>query len=489
MSSQVDHASVVTELFANISNHDSFKYIKTVLDDNTKLKEEIGKVHVANDVNHGRISRLMTDLETLRTQSQDKDDKLSAQANERAELLEQLRVQDTKLKESARHLSKVRTTLEKDLHLAIKQQAEQANEIQRLGNFAVKIIPINIDDISARLSTLFTSALILAESYFAIDFPLAMLSSDTQIWDPLKIRTTKLAKPSGAFPLLLKNSWIAKRMRVAAFLLTLASELDQHIFQPSYLLEHGHELSSFLSDLAEADSERESYLRSVLLASLSAERQTKMVTRRVNLVVQNVIDCVGNLFPRTKQTEFRTELSKFVETACQLWGHIQQLQDRVEASFDVWHEEARWRVLPESSTSMSTANAGDESPPKMNGIGGKSNGESSKPAQSGVQRSTTDKGGDISDFRDIAAVVWPFFFVDDLEEVISPGYVLCEAEVKATREEEKEQMVAGARRAARQRERKFRAMPTVAVAADRENHGEVQGEKVFQKGGGGQRSG
>src|SRR4051812_19373553 len=88
---------------------------------------------------------------------------------------------------------------------------------------------------------------------------------------------------------------VSKRMRMAAFLAVLSSELSNHVFQPTYILEMSGEFSRYLSELARKNWQHESLLRSVLTSTLTAEERESAARRRVDVVVRNVLACMEGL--------------------------------------------------------------------------------------------------------------------------------------------------------------------------------------------------
>jgi len=342
----------------------------------------------------------------------------------------------------------------------------------------------------------------LAETYFYVDFPKDVLANSS-LWKEFKAKSLTLANPS-PIPLPLKNSPAANKMRTSAFLALLGVELSEHIFQPVYFLDNGHELSRVLSRLASTDPEIESYLRSVMLMTITAPMKADMIRSRVDLVVKNVTACVGQLLVPGKQAEFRVELASFCNRAATQWEQIQQLKEKVEPSFKrIWNEEASWKPLGLS--------AADSSPPKgqvpaqTNGNNGTSRSSKKSPPSSSKPPRESGHGDptkpSISNICDIAAVIWPLFCVNESDEcdrdvLLTAGYVLCEAELKAAKEEENQLLISGTRRGARQSQRRSRTLPIMSDSNGGDHNGTVGGEatgeetvKVFQKGGGGQRSG
>lgn len=243
-------------------------------------------------------------------------------------------------------------------------------------------------------------------------------------------------------------------MRGAAVLAVIASSMVRYIFQPTYLLESGEELSEIMTNLAGADLARESHLRSVLLAVLPAipEWQKEVVPRRISHVVTEVMKCVGPLLSPEKGVAFKKALQALCEQACERWMRLQRCDAKVLASLERPYDEVEyWKLLPLQS---STAN-GSASSPRPSGT---------NTTSSGSSRSSTPVQGRAGpgslEYKDIVGVVWPSFFVvqqGDLEP-LKTGFVLGGAQVKAAREEESNASTMGPRRGPRQNTRRSRQL-------------------------------
>lgn len=368
-------------------------------------------------------------------------------------------------------------------------------------------------------------------------------------------------------------------MRVATFLSLLGSELVKHVLQPVYFLPYTDggsgqvQLGGVLSRLAVADSEMETYLRSVMLRSTGFmepwRSPQKMVRVRIDTVVKNVLDCVGGLIMHDQQRlggDFAKELQEFCERAADIWCyHVQNVKEKVEPSFRVFGGEERcWLPL---SAAMGTSSAlfaaatraaggGASNNPiipkangKVNGAGrGNTNGAKNNRKETQAASSTARQGrsgGDdkhhadqqpttatattlLSSVLDIAAVVWPYFYVNDSaslddeygdgddnehdqEQVVllAQGYVVTEADIKAAKEEENQLLISQSRRGARQSQRQSRGDSISAAGSyvvvdvtgaasgtngagnvgEREDEGQRGMKKVFQNGEGGSRAG
>src|SRR5258708_4230115 len=110
-------------------------------------------------------------------------------------------------------------------------------------------------------------------------------------------------------PLPQSNSDAAKQMRFAVFLAILARELDEHIFQPSYLSTEDNSIREVLVGLAMTEPKRESFCRALLL-SLDPEGQAMNLDERKKTVVRNVGSCLLELLSPTQFQGVRTSLEE-----------------------------------------------------------------------------------------------------------------------------------------------------------------------------------
>jgi len=253
-------------------------------------------------------------------------------------------------------------------------------------------------------------------------------------------------------PLPTTNSVIAKSMRGAAVLAVIASSLSRHIFQPTYLLDSGVELSALMRTLAGADPTQESYLRSVLLAVLP-RWQKAVAERRIFDVVAEVMGYVGPLLSQEGEAAFRKSLEALCEQARERWSRLQRCDVRVEASLEKLYGEVDcWKLLP----LQGSAAGGSDGSQLPNGTA------STSGSNSRVSSPAPGRPASGLEYKDIAGVVWPSFFQiqKNAMEPIQAGFVLGAAQVKAARDEEHTGVgsTAGVRRAVRQITRRSRQL-------------------------------
>jgi hypothetical protein len=319
----------------------------------------------------------------------------------------------------------------------------------------------------------FHAARTLAETYFGVDVT-PKIFEDAAFWDKLKAHT----QLKNDIPLPLSNTPSAKHMRIAAFLTILSSELSDQLFQPTYVLESGEELSDLLSELAKDDALRGSYIRSVLLGTLQ-DYQKSQAQARANRTAQKVFAHFDSLFSSIEQRDrFKTALQKFCSTACGEWQHIQRVDDKIEFTFHLAEPFCNWKPF------VSKASA--ESTPKQQS-NGNGNGSTSGPSSSKKSQAPSKPPQEATpDVLDV--VVWPGFYVVDssgTETGLTPGYALYDGQVASAKAEEKAQLALGHHRTIRQNNRRSRTMSI--SASNGEGNTTSSGSFLSSRAGGGQK--
>jgi hypothetical protein len=283
----------------------------------------------------------------------------------------------------------------------------------------------------AELNSVFASARDLAEAYFGEELPDNIVANNS-LWDKI----CKHNPSSRNIPLLQSNSQLAKQMRVALLVSVLGHQLSEHVFQPTYLntLEGLSGLSSLLKNLAEIQPEFESYLRSVLLkASASITIDTEPVDKAcLKAVVSAVTDVVLTVVPEPKRTRFEADLQKLCNTACEKWGFIQALDDRIVPNLGTDRASKRkYSFAVFSFNALAPAPAAGPKP--------RANGAASAP---GTQKASPSpalqsQGSSTADLADGIAV-WPAFYnlSTIAEETLAEGFILPVSLTRAAEEEQ-----------------------------------------------------
>jgi hypothetical protein len=303
----------------------------------------------------------------------------------------------------------------------------------------------------SRFESLFQQAFELAKKNLSVD-----LGAESARWNGL--RHHKAVKDKICFPS--TDTPIAKQMRTAAFLAVLSSELSEHIFLSTYILEEAGEFQGVLTRLADREPELESHLRSVLLKAHLDEDKQSMARSRTETAVKNVFECVEGLFLHgPERKSFRSDLEAICKQACDLWQYIQTLDDR---------------ITPNDSLFMSKLKILDfSSPPPQSARTSKALPNVGTPTQGPKTELPTNDPQLVPE-----RVVWPSFVTE--EASLTHGYALSEDQVKKGKDGEKAEMARSSRREAR---RKSRATSMT------ENETETDSKRPFlsQKGGDGQK--
>jgi len=146
-------------------------------------------------------------------------------------------------------------------------------------------------------------------------------------------------------PLPQSNSPSAKQMRIAATLAILARCINQHIFQPTYLLDEQDEIRWRLVRLAVEDSRKESFYRAVLLP-MFPEIQAKNAATAIERVVREVSWSIRSLVSDTQYDRFKLGLEDVVRQAHRAWQLVQRSREKFEPFFEPRHDDdIEWQPL------------------------------------------------------------------------------------------------------------------------------------------------
>ncbi|KAK3343640.1 hypothetical protein B0T25DRAFT_554841 [Lasiosphaeria hispida] len=446
MSREQDHGKVVARLITDLCENKSMVHITGVLEQNTELQEENQNLKTANNLYDRKIAQYVGQHDAMKSQFDAKNSELHGLHKEKNALLNQ------------------QSLLNSKHNLATRELIEVKKELARLRNFAVELTPFKPDATESLLNGLFSKARSLAEGFFGVDFAEEALT-DLSSWDTLRGHD---ALKKNMIPLPLNNTVIGKQMRTAAFLAIMAAELHRYIFQPAYVIEEADELCEVLSDLAKEATEQEAYVRSVLLAAFRGKQAHEALHRRLERTTDTIFSFVGGFFNSTVKNTLRSSLAELCRDSCNEWQRIQLLKEKIEPRFDFIHDPDEWRPLifrmpglvspPTPAAAKAQQQNGSVPPNATNKRSGKQGQQ-----QAAKPPPEEEAGPDLAN-----SVIWPSFWVASLiqyddETALARGYVLCESQIIAAKEEEKMQVFPSTRRAARRDVRRLRTMSTGAM--------------------------
>ncbi|KAK1590692.1 uncharacterized protein LY79DRAFT_197401 [Colletotrichum navitas] len=479
MASQTESAQLVescVKLFQALSADSSFGQLQTLVVENERLRTKTSGLQTAYDVNLQTLTGLQSEVAVERGRTTAKASQLAATNNTVAELKKNIEEIEATLKDKEKRLNvsaelmtkmqgdfkkneretqQLKKTL-KDVQSEIekaKQDEREARQqlnaaqaeldkrearLRKLDSFAVKLEPEPSVATLNQLGAIFKDSFSLMRNYLGVDLANDVLS-DSSMWD--KIRNNMAVKR--AIPVPSTNSSDAKKMRVAASLAILAFALEEHVFQPTYLL-GDNELPKLLYELSTSDFEKEAHLRSVLL-TLSPSKHKAHASERAKKASNCLLSYMSPLLPASKQNGFASALEKICQDASHCWGRVQRLADRVELimSYDIVPDKDTWKLMEFPGMDGQPSKAQGAPPP-----GGKKNGAKPKTEASG------SSSGAVENFE---AVVWPTFVLfdeNDAQETLHEGLALNKLQVKDAQEEEKLGFRAGHRRMTRQDSRR-----------------------------------
>jgi hypothetical protein len=294
----------------------------------------------------------------------------------------------------------------------------------------------------------------LVESHFKLHLDDSVFGNASN-WEKLEVWNHS---KTVVIPLPASNTPAAKRMRIAAVIGAIAHSLSEHIFRPVYLLDNDTELSTLLSYLAIEKPGHEEYLRRVLLAA-SSQMHKANVTKRIQLVVDEVNSCITPLLGSAKSGHFSSRLETLCKQAAEDWQVIQRLGEKIEPFFGQVHEDIgeEWNVI-----SLHPCEEALKKSPAATGVG------NNKASKSSASTTTTTTGNDKSKNQDrIHSIIWPsmrYAYPGEEDGLLTPGLVLTIHQVQAAKDETNPRRSAP-HAAARQATRKPRAKSVVGETA------------------------
>jgi hypothetical protein len=274
-------------------------------------------------------------------------------------------------------------------------------------------------------------------------------------------------------PLSPTNTANAKDMRRAALLTICAVALEEHVLQSSHLLRPDkqptqpdqpkqpnqlNQLSQILDEIEEDEPEREAFIRSVLLP-VQAKRLTadpELQYACVELALDAVLECVSPLLTPEKKTVFEAALGKIFVEACELWRHVQGLENKIVPVMEVHDDDIEdWILVP--AKNESPAKKSSQTPNGIVRNGGEVPKAAKQPQANKIKVSK----------EDIEVLLWPAFTISEGEKriLLMKGYAIHTSELAPAKEESIKAQLQGSRRAARQNSRSTRRRSSVSQAS------------------------
>ncbi|KAI1421298.1 hypothetical protein F5Y12DRAFT_718561 [Xylaria sp. FL1777] len=285
-----------------------------------------------------------------------------------------------------------------------------SNQLKELQDLSCNVVDGTKEFVITEIDKIYGHAKEVAIRYFNEDLPDDILA-DTHLFEGIR----KLVK----LPLPASNSGPAKRVRVAAFLASLGSQLADQIFVPFYLLPDENQdlpigidtITVMLSNLTHTDPRRELHLRSVLLA-ISPEEQRRVAYERADEIADDIFENLRHLVTTEQQSSFGNDIFRLCRLAVQIWDTLRSLKAKVEP-FTETEEDTEKFWLPAELDSTSQT--------KKSQANGKPNGLGSKPSLHSLKSARGIK------------LVWPGFSYGN--EVLKQGFMLLESQVERANEE------------------------------------------------------
>lgn len=215
-------------------------------------------------------------------------------------------------------------------------------------------------------------------------------------------------------PLPNSNSPIAKEMRIAVILGTLARLVDRWIFEPTYSMPETAALRDLLSRQAEVEPKKETFLRS-MISSVFQEEQEIIAAERIKDIKESLLQVAGmqQLLNPASTANFQKDIEVFLFKSRELWHDIQLSESRFEAVFEYLSTDTPWHTL------------------ELKLVDGR-NGKVS------VSPTTT------SELEEDLFVIFPrFYLVQEKPQIISEGIVLYRGQCKTASKELRDERTSG----------------------------------------------
>ncbi|TGJ87784.1 hypothetical protein E0Z10_g901 [Xylaria hypoxylon] len=301
-----------------------------------------------------------------------------------------------------------------------------SNELKEIQGLSCEVVDGSKEFVLTEIDKIYGYAMRVALKYFTEDLPEEILA-DTQVFDEIR----DLIAP---IPLPASNSISAKKVRVAAFLRSLGSQLAHQIFLPFYMSHGGNQnpsagidaITLLLSNLSETDPKRELHLRSVLLA-ISPEEQMRLANQKADGIADDICTNLGDLVSIGQQSNCFRDVQTLCRLAVKSWDTLRPLKEKIEPFMET-DEDTEKYWLP-AELDVGSMNKKPQANGTQNGLGSKPSLHSLKSAKKVI-------------------LVWPGFSYGS--DVLKQGFMLLDSQVERAKEEAKEE--------AKQSKRGFRAM-------------------------------
>lgn len=129
-------------------------------------------------------------------------------------------------------------------------------------------------------------------------------------------------------------------------LASLARIIDQYIFQPNYILDLGDQFRNTSQDLAVKDSEKERFLRGMVLSMPSYDVKDSPGeridwARKAFMKASGIQEMVGD----ERVGDFKQQLYTLLSHAQSIWSTAQSGKQRLEPDFDYPEENQSWATF------------------------------------------------------------------------------------------------------------------------------------------------
>jgi len=291
------------------------------------LKQQLQDLTDLYKKEQGTVSRANKDIDGLQENIKRKEADIEA-----------LKTTNSKTKKGYKTLEAKAKSLEESKISLEEKLLRDSTALQELQGYVATYCEDKEEDMLEGFLSLWQFASQALVVHFKDNIPAENLQNH-QAWKKLKTPYNMLHQ----VPLPLSNSDPAKQMRLAVFLGIFAREINQQIFQPTYLSLDDNSIREVLVNLAMNDYKKESFCRAMLL-SIDPQKQATNLEERKKTVVRNVEFCLKDLFSPTQFQEVRRSLEEVVQRAAETWKYFQRAIEKYEPDFE-W-EDYEWEPFP-----------------------------------------------------------------------------------------------------------------------------------------------
>lgn len=299
------------------------------------LSKRVKELQASNDVEKASVEKATREIGELKEEVKKKDN-----------VIETHKAGGQKAKQAYKAMESKAKELEKEKEIQDQNLQQTSAKLHELENYALPCGEEDEDGLLTKFFSLWETASKTLVVHLKEDLPTETL----QNYQMRKmLRMLKNDKTPHHVPLPQTNSEAAKQMRLAIILAILAREINDQIFQPTYLFSPETDFRDVLYRLALTDQKKESFCRAILL-SIEPEKQEHNLEERKRNVVKTMESYLEYLASPLQLVELRKCLEDIVQQAAETWRPFQGISSRYEPDFEDDSEWDQFEFATETGT-------------------------------------------------------------------------------------------------------------------------------------------